>query len=70
MAKANPRSLVGMLGLLAGLLVYTTLVAALADWLLPLPLLFEILYFTVFGIAWIFPARGVLNWIKAGQADA
>ncbi|MGF1606294.1 MAG: DUF2842 domain-containing protein [Rhodothalassiaceae bacterium] len=67
MSKTNPRSLPGMLGLIAGLTAYAFAVAGLAAWLMPMPFLLEILFYLFFGIVWIFPARAVINWIGRAQ---
>lgn len=67
--KANPRSLIGMLGLVLGLCVYAILVTALAGWLPSMHLAVETVFYLFFGIVWIFPARSLLNWIGRGAPE-
>lgn len=45
-----------------GILLYIMLVVTLADHVIGLPWVLELLYFTVAGIAWIVPARRLILW--------
>lgn len=63
MTRPNPRSLIGLIIFLVGLAFYVGVVAWLAEFLGDMPMVLEILFYAVAGIAWIFPARGLMKWM-------
>ncbi len=54
---------------LIGFLAYVMVVVALADHVIGLHWLAEVLYFAVAGIAWVFPARRLMLWAGAPGRD-
>jgi len=52
-----------------GFLLYVGAVVALADHILPLHWLVQLLYFVVVGIAWAWPAKWLMVW-GAGRRPA
>ena len=59
---------VGILGLLAGLLVYAVVIARYApgiigDW----PGLVQAAIYTVLGVIWLLPLRNFLIWMETGR---
>jgi len=69
MNTTRSRKLVGMAGLLIGLFVYAMAVVYVAVEFLPSHWALELIYYTVFGIAWAFPAKRLMVWIHAPDAD-
>lgn len=57
-----PRSIVALLAGVLGFLLYVGVVVALADWVLHLHWLVQLAYFTVAGVAWVWPARRLMFW--------
>ncbi|MGG5817551.1 DUF2842 domain-containing protein [Falsiroseomonas sp. HW251] len=57
-----PRSLIALLVGTLGFLLYVGAVVALADVVLGLPWFVEVAYFTLAGIAWVWPARALMFW--------
>lgn len=55
----------GIAGVL-GFLLYVGVVVALADHVLPLHWLVQLLYFVVVGIAWAWPAKWLMVWGAGG----
>lgn len=45
-----------------GLFVYTMIVVGIASWIGEMNIVIELIYYTFFGIAWIWPAYKVLVW--------
>jgi hypothetical protein len=62
-----PRPLLALIVGLLGFLLYVGIVVALADRVLHLHWLVQLAYFTVAGIAWVWPARALMFW--AARAD-
>jgi len=58
------RSATGMFAFLAGLVAYCFLVAAIGDFVAPLGLFAETLYYGVAGVVWIFPAIRLIRWMN------
>ena len=56
----STRRLLGMIVLIFGLVVYCTLVVALAVTILPINTIVDFLFYLVAGIAWVFPARWLI----------
>jgi hypothetical protein len=56
------RTLLAALAGLLGFLLYVGVVVALADHVLALHWLVQLLYFVVAGIAWTIPARWLMVW--------
>ncbi len=57
----------GIAGIL-GFLLYVGVVVAMADHVLPLHWLVQLLYFVVVGIAWAWPAKWLMVWGAGGTA--
>ena len=66
----NPRNLYGIFILLFGLALYGFLVAAGGDVLEAngFSLLVQMLYYALFGIIWIFPAKKLFEWMAKGRS--
>lgn len=62
----SPRSrkAVGLVALLTALMIYAGAVVALAD-LVPDHWLVDLLFFTVAGLLWVFPAARLIRWMQA-----
>ena len=56
------RPAIALLVGLAGFVVYVLVVVALADHVLPHHWVVQLLYFTVAGVAWVWPARALMFW--------
>ena len=69
--QPNPRNLYGMFILLFGLGFYAFLIAAGGDALesFGLNVLIQMLYYAIFGIIWIFPAKLLFNWMAKGRSQ-
>jgi hypothetical protein len=52
---------------LVGFLLYVGAVVALADHVLPLHWLVQLVYFVVAGIAWVWPAKALMVWGAGGR---
>lgn len=61
------RPTIALLAGLAGFTIYVLVVVALADHVIPHHWLLELLYFTVAGIAWVWPARALMFWGARGR---
>jgi len=70
MKTTRTRKLVGMAGLLIGLFVYSMGVLYVAVEFLPDHWAAQLIYYTIFGVAWAFPAKYLMVWIHAPDADA
>ncbi|GIX16394.1 MAG: hypothetical protein KatS3mg119_0580 [Rhodothalassiaceae bacterium] len=57
------RSLVGMLGLVAGLAVYAMLVIQIGHRLVGASVLWQTLFYLAAGLAWLLPARALIRWM-------
>ena len=58
------------IALLAGLgcfVIYVMVVVALADHVLPHHWVVQLLYFTLAGVAWVWPARALMFWGAGGR---
>lgn len=66
--KPKWRNGVGMALILLLIAVWSVLVATLARFVAPLPLLVEGLFYVVAGIAWVFPVRPLLTWMETGTS--
>ena len=60
-------ALAGIAGIL-GFLLYVGAVVALADHVLPLHWMVQLLYFVIVGIAWAWPAKWLMVWGAGGPA--
>ena len=63
MSRTPVAAIVGILGFGA----YVAAVVTLADQVLRLHWTLQVLYFTVAGIAWTWPARGLMIWAARGR---
>ena len=61
------RKLMGVFLVVGGLTLYCLIVAGLLSALPRLNIILEVLLYTFFGIAWIFPMRAVLVWMETGS---
>lgn len=68
-AQPNPRTLIGVIGLLIGLFFYGLLVAALAASIGDMPLIIEVVFYLFFGLLWLVPMKPLLNWIGRGNPN-
>lgn len=57
-----PRPLVALIAGLLGFLLYVGAVVALADPVLHLHWVVQLVYFAVAGVAWVWPARALMFW--------
>lgn len=59
----SPRTLrtIGLVILTIGIFVYSLLVMVFANWLPPMHIALELLFYVFFGIVWIFPAYWLLK---------
>ncbi len=58
------RKALGLIAMLVGLIVYAGAAAAIADHL-PDHWLVNLVYFTVAGLLWIYPAARLVRWMQA-----
>ncbi len=65
--RPSVRSLIGMFVLIFGLMAYAFSAAAIGDLIADWPLAIEVVYYTIAGILWIFPARKILEWMGRGH---
>lgn len=67
----NPRNFYGIFIFLFGLGLYAFLVAAGGDALndYGLHASLQMLYFAIFGIIWIFPAKKFFDWMAKGRSE-
>jgi len=56
------RKLLGYILGLLGLTIYILLVLRLGEAILPRHVVVEMIYYTITGIGWIFPAMGIIRW--------
>jgi hypothetical protein len=63
------RKPVGVLGLLAGLIVYALLVSRLLAPISEWPTLVQAVIYFVLGTAWLLPLRPLLIWMESGNRD-
>ena len=68
--KPTLRKPVGVLGVIAGLMIYAGLVASLAGPIGRLPVLAQAALYLVLGIIWILPLRPLLIWMESGRWGA
>jgi hypothetical protein len=61
------RATIALLSGLFGFLAYVAVVVALADHVLPHHWLVQLAYFTVAGVAWVWPARALMFWGAGGK---
>ena len=57
----------GILGLLAGLVLYALAVMWTSQWIERLPNLVEAFVYLVLGVAWLLPMKRFLMWMEAGR---
>ena len=69
MNTTRTRKLMGMAGLLIGLVVYAAGVLYVAVEYLLDHWAAQLIYYTIFGVAWAFPAKYLMVWIHAPDAD-
>ena len=65
--EPSPRKPIGVLLIVAGIAVYSGVVAALSNPIGRLPALAQAPIYLVLGIAWIAPLRPLLRWMEAGR---
>ena len=68
MSALMPRIAVAGIAGVLGFLIYVGVVVALADHVLRLHWLVQLLYFVVVGIAWAWPAKWLMVWGAGGPA--
>ncbi len=68
--KPTLRKPAGVLGLIAGLIVYAALVASLAGLIGRWPTLLQAFAYLVLGTIWILPLRPLLIWMETGRWTA
>jgi hypothetical protein len=68
--KPTLRKPVGVLGLIAGLVVYAVLVGSLAGPIGRLPVLVQAIVYLILGTIWILPLRPLLIWMETGRWTA
>ncbi len=68
--KPTLRKPAGVLGLIAGLVLYAVLVASLAGPIGHLPVIVQALVYLVLGVAWVLPLRPLLIWMETGRWTA
>ena len=64
--KPRWRNGVGIGAIILLIAAWSVLVAALAPWISALPLLVQVPFYLVAGLAWIIPVRPLLTWIQRG----
>ena len=65
--KPTLRKPAGVLGMVAGLMVYAVLIASLSGPIGRLPVLVQAVLYLVLGIIWILPLRPLLTWMETGR---
>ena len=65
--KPTLRKPAGVLGMVAGLVVYAVIIASLAGPIGRLPVLVQAVLYLVLGIIWILPLRPLLLWMETGR---
>ncbi len=67
----NPRNFYGIFIFLFALALYAFLVAAGGDLLEEsgVGLLIQMIYFAIFGIIWIIPAKKLFDWMAKGRSE-
>ena len=68
--KPTLRKPAGVLGMVAGLAIYATLVASLAGPIGTLPALLQAVIYLILGIIWVLPLRPLLIWMETGRWKA
>ncbi|MGB0382386.1 MAG: DUF2842 domain-containing protein [Alphaproteobacteria bacterium] len=63
----NYRKLVFAFLIVFYLILYALLFMNIYAWIGRLPLLLELAFFTIAGIAWVFPLKPVLRWVSRGE---
>ena len=58
---------VGLLGLLAGLVVYALVIAWASQWIGQLPVLAQTVVYLVLGVVWLLPLKPFLIWMETGR---
>ncbi|MBL8699529.1 MAG: DUF2842 domain-containing protein [Alphaproteobacteria bacterium] len=64
------RNTVGIAVLVLGLAVYALVVMVIGASMVPDHALVQLVFFAVAGLAWLWPARGLLRWMARGAPDA
>lgn len=58
MSRGKLASLIGVVGFI----VYTGVIVALGDYVIPLHWSVQLIYYVFFGIAWVVPAKRLIQW--------
>lgn len=61
--KPSSRSLIGMMAMIFGLILYAFLAAGIGDFLAGWPIIIQSLYYLVAGLLWIIPAKKIIYWM-------
>ncbi len=59
--SSRGRRAFGLFSVLFGLIIYCVLVMRLAVWILPIHWAVDLVFYTIAGIAWIFPAYWIMR---------
>jgi len=65
--KPTLRKPLGVLGIIAGLAVYASIIASLAPLIGALHILVQAPIYLVLGIVWILPLKPLLIWMETGR---
>lgn len=61
--RPSSRSLTGMILMIVGLTLYAFAAAAIGDLMVTWPLFVQMLFYLIAGLAWIWPAKKLLEWM-------
>lgn len=67
--NASTRKFLGMGFLFVALTLYAVLCVHVATTYLPDHWLIALIYYTIVGVAWAFPAKKLLEWMHSPDAD-
>lgn len=65
--KPTLRIPIGVIGLIAGLILYAFGVLLLSPWIERLPVLVQTIVYLVLGVAWLLPLKRFLIWMETGR---
>ena len=65
--KPKWRNGAGIAAIIALIVLWSVGVATLAPWISQLPLLLQVPFYLVAGLAWIVPVRPLLSWMETGS---
>lgn len=68
--KPTMRKPVGILSILLIIAIWSVIVINIADYILGWPVIIQLIFFLIAGIAWIFPVRPILVWMELGRWKA